>query len=108
MPEMLLGAALVIAGMLLGRFMPARRTGRKPPKPRDPICGCSHDLAHHEPDGDGGGTVCHALARGKITSWNDYDIANGWEMVQCSCRQYSGPRLIDPGYVARELSDGSP
>jgi len=105
--EMLLGAALVIAGIGLGRFMPGRRRGPKPPKPHAPVCGCGHDLAHHEPDGAGGGTTCRALAKGKITSWDYYEHANGWEMVPCSCRQYTGPRILDPGYVARELSDGS-
>lgn len=106
MAEMLLGAALTVAGMLLGRFMPARKEP-KPPKPQPLACGCTHVLAVHEPDGDGGGTVCRAGVRGTITNWDEFGVPNGWEIGRCPCQQYTGPRMIDPGYVARELSDGS-
>lgn len=62
-------------------------------KQKRPICGCTHDLAFHEPDGDGGGTVCHSRY---YHSYNEM-----W--IECMCRQYTGPRILDPGYVAREM-----
>jgi hypothetical protein len=99
--ELVVGALIMLAGMVTGRIWPARK---RAPKPARPICGCRHDLAHHEPDGDGGGTACHQLVHGEVTSWDGYGIANGWEMVQCSCRQYTGPRVLDPGYTAREIT----
>jgi hypothetical protein len=106
---LLYGAAVFAAGMVTGRVWPARRRRPKPPKPKPPVCGCRHELSYHQPDGDGGGTACHALMKGKaieFNSWADRDPV-AWEMVPCTCRQYTGPRVLDPGYVARELSDGS-
>ena len=70
-------------------------------KAERPICGCEHDLAYHEPDGDGGGSVCHATERHHIGS--DRNGMSRYEMVRCSCQQYTGPRIIDPGYIARAL-----
>lgn len=95
---MLDGAGILAAGLVLGRFWPARRRGAKLPKP---VCGCGHDLAHHEPDGSGGGTTCHSLMYVPTTMSCDS------HHVPCTCRQYSGPRIMDPGYVAREITDGT-
>ena len=100
---MLDGAGILAAGMVIGRFWPARR---RMPKPQKPVCGCTHDLAHHEPDGQGGGIACHAAVKGKITNWDDTGFPNGWDLGRCACKQYTGPRVLDPGYVARELTDG--
>lgn len=47
MLEMLAGGALVAAGYLIGRYMPGRR---RTPKPPQPICGCGHELAYHDPE----------------------------------------------------------
>ena len=92
--SLLLGAAIFASGMLAGRFWPARRKAPKPLEPVKPICGCSHHLAHHDPDGDGGGGACQA------------GIPMGREIERCACQRYVGPRILDPGYVARELSEG--
>ena len=107
MPDLslLLGAAIFASGMLAGRFWPARRKGRKPPKPVKPICGCGHDLAHHEPDGGGSGIACHAGVQGEITKWDQDGFPIGWEIAPCACQQYTGPRILDPGYLAREITD---
>lgn len=51
--SLLIGAGLVLAGVLIERFIPARKR------------------AHHKP---------------------------------CPCQQYVGPRVLDPGYTARELA----
>ena len=102
MPDLteLLGAGIFAAGLLAGRYMPARRKG---PKPRDPVCGCGHDLAHHEPDGDGGGTRCHMVSQ----HYNGFDHMPRYTEIPCTCKQYTGPRVLDPGYVARELTEGA-
>ena len=102
-PDMLIGAALVLAGMIAGRFWPARR---KNPKPPAPVCGCEHDLAYHEPDGEGGGTRCKGVRRTEAPR-PDYDTPCHYIDKPCTCQQYSGPRIIDPGFVARELTDGT-
>lgn len=102
-PDMLLGAVLVLAGMGMGRFWPARK---RIPKPLAPVCGCDHDLAYHEPDGDGGGTICHGTVKTSAPR-PDYDTPAHYIDSPCGCQQYSGPRIIDPGYVARELTDGT-
>jgi hypothetical protein len=104
MSLMLIGAAVYLAGLLSGRLLALLPARRRAPKPAKPVCGCEHDLSRHEPDGDGGGTICHAQVKGKRTKWDSVGYPIGWEMVQCSCRQYTGPRIMDPGYVARELS----
>jgi hypothetical protein len=99
MIEMLIGAAIALAGVGVGRFLPARRKG---PKPKPPVCGCGHELSHHEPAGDGDGAACHALMK----TYLGLDHG-GYRFDPCTCRRYTGPRILDPGYVARELADGS-
>lgn len=73
--------------------------GRK--KPQRPICGCKHDLAYHEPDGDGGGTICHAEL--SVRTGSDDNLMGVYEFRPCKCKQYTGPRILDPGYMAREM-----
>lgn len=95
--EMLAGGGLVLAGMLLGRFLPARRRHPKPPKP---VCGCSHQLAFHDPaTGE-----CH----GKVeveTRWDRLGDPVAWSQAQCTCRQYDGPTPL-PTVYAPEVTDG--
>lgn len=99
---MLDGAAIFAAGLLAGRFLPGRK---REPKPKPPICGCEHDLAHHEPDGDGGGVKCHGTVRGRETFHAGTTYHSGYERLPCTCKQYTGPRIMDPGYVAREITE---
>lgn len=49
---MLEGALILLAGLIIGRFVPGRRRGPKPYKPKDeprPICGCGHHFSFHSP-----------------------------------------------------------
>ena len=88
----------VIVGVLLGRFLPNRRKGPKPPKPVQPICGCTHHRAHHDPDTG----ACHASV--KVPS--RYDSAGNttaWKYDPCACRQYSGPQPL-PEFYAPEVT----
>jgi len=104
MPDLSLleGAGILAVGALSGRFWPARRRGRKV-KPVKPFCGCEHHYSYHEPAAIGAPTVCHAQVKGQITKWDGYGTACGWEMLQCTCKQYTGPEPL-PEYYARPLS----
>jgi hypothetical protein len=93
-PSLLLGAAIFASGLLAGRFWPVRRRAR-PPKPAKPICGCEHELSFHDPKSG----ECHALMKVPSTMTRD-SYHTG-----CTCKQYTGARIIDPGYVAREITD---
>ncbi len=104
--EMLIGAAIAAGGVTLGRLLPAGKRPPRPRKPPEPVCGCECDLAFHEPDGDGGGTRCHGMHEVPAPR-PDYDTPYHYTEVPCTCKQYTGPRILDPGYVARELTDGT-
>lgn len=110
MIEFLAGGGLVIAGMPLGRFLPARRRSPKPPKPVKPICGCSHHHSYHDPKTG----ECHSTTGGSeavirdtygepvLDRFGDVQTTSS-ERVPCTCRQYSGPVPL-PEYVAPEIS----
>jgi hypothetical protein len=87
MPDLSLleGAGILLSGMLAGRFWPARRRGRKPPKPVTPTCGCNHNVSYHDPKTG----RCH-----KISSYDG---------SQCPCRRYTGPEPL-PEYYAPEIT----
>ncbi len=92
--EMLTGGALVAAGAVLGRTLPARRRTPKPPKP---VCGCDHGLAFHDPaTGE-----CHGT--NDVDRYNKYGECVGYEQVRCTCRQYDGPTPL-PTVYAREVT----
>lgn len=92
--EMLTGGGLVLLGMAVGRFIPARRRIPKPPKP---VCGCGHELAFHGPDvGE-----CHGM--NTVDKHNGYGEWIGEEQIRCTCRQYDGPTPL-PEVYAREIA----
>ena len=90
--SLIIGPAIFAAGMLTGRFWPARRKGPKPPKPVQPICGCEHDLSFHDPETG----ECHALMRVPSTMSRDS------YHTDCTCRRYNGPEPL-PEYYAPEI-----
>lgn len=102
-PSLLEGAGILLSGMLAGRFWPARRKHPKPKAAPQPVCGCGHNLAHHEPGEGGSASACRMQVKGKITRWNQWSEAVGWEMTPCSCRQYTGPQPL-PEYYAPEIT----
>lgn len=77
---MLVGGGLMLVGamvgFLVGRYAPARR---RTPKPVEPICGCGHNVSFH----DLSASRCHKRAK----------------LIQCTCRQYTGPVSIDLVYA---------
>ena len=89
---MLEGAAILAAGMGLGRFWPARRKGPKPKTPVQPVCGCKHHYSFHDPKTG----ACHG--RKLLGHW---DFKDHYE--SCTCRQYSGALPL-PEYFAPEIT----
>lgn len=83
MPDLSLieGAAILLSGMAIGRWWPARR---RKVKETGPVCGCKHHVSFHEQ----GSGPCH-----KISSW---------DMSRCSCRKYTGPEPL-PEFYAPEI-----
>lgn len=85
----LLGAGLVILGGVIGA--PIALAMRKPVREPDPYtCGCSHALAHHDPDTN----RCSASV--EVQLYNRYNSPAGRERKPCACRQYVGERPVDP------------
>jgi hypothetical protein len=42
------GALILLAGIAIGRLLPARRKGPGPPP--KPVCGCGHHFSYHDPE----------------------------------------------------------
>jgi hypothetical protein len=84
------GALILLAGILIGRFMPGRRRTAKPVPPPKPVCGCGHHLARHDPATN----ACHAQV-----SADKFDIRR----ERCTCRRYVGPEPV-PEYYAPEIA----
>ena len=81
------GALILLAGILLGRFLPGRR---KEPELPAAVCGCKHHHSMHDPQTG----HCHGeVYRG------DYVY------VACQCRRYTGAEPL-PSYVATEIAEG--
>lgn len=85
---MIEGALILLAGVLVGRFLPGRRRKLKPMPERKPVCGCGHGLHDHDEDGCKA-QVCYDRLLG---SWR-----------QCTCRKYVGPQPL-PEFFAPEIS----
>lgn len=95
------GAAILLAGMGIGRWWPARRKRPKPKPPPQPVCGCSHHHSFH----DARTGECHGTKRGAVIGRDDFGHPDDWDQVPCTCRQYSGPTPL-PEYYAPEVSRG--
>jgi hypothetical protein len=92
---MLEGALILLAGILIGRFMPARRRRAKPPKPVKPICGCTHGIQTHDP----GTKRCHAQVQ-TYRHNGVKEVLDGY--ADCACVCYSGPTPY-PEFYAPEI-----
>lgn len=89
----LLGAVIAYSGVLLG-IARERRRRPEPPKTPDPICGCEHDLAMHDPETN----RCHHEERVARFRESDNKFI-GYYQGTCPCRQYVGPRPIDQVFL---------
>jgi hypothetical protein len=91
------GALILLVGLVIGRFTPARRRRPKPPKPVEPICGCGHGIHDHDPDTKS----CHAQTKAyRYDRIEEREVFNKY--VPCTCRQYTGPTPL-PEFFATEI-----
>lgn len=95
---MLEGALILLAGILIGRFAPARRKGPKPPKQIAPVCGCEHGFHDHDPDTG----ACNGLMKTyRYDPDSQCEVLDAYE--PCTCRRYTGPEPL-PQYYAPEIT----
>lgn len=81
------GALIALAGVALGRFLPARRRTPKPLPPSKPVCGCGHHRSFHKDAGRCQERVYVSYVEGH---------------KQCGCGEYVGPEPV-PAYYAPEI-----
>ncbi|GAA2760119.1 hypothetical protein F4554_000326 [Actinopolymorpha rutila] len=95
--ELIIGAVILLAGILIGRFLPGLgRSRRSALGEVKPLCGCGHASSFHEERGR-----CHAL--NEVTRWDGGRWA-GIESVPCNCQKYTGPEPL-PAFYAPELTE---
>jgi hypothetical protein len=95
----LLGALVALAGVGIGRFLPARRRTPRAREAVQPVCGCTHHHSFHDPrTGACGGQVYIDGSRGY------YGLS---KYKGCTCRQYSGPVPL-PEYYSPEIAAEGP
>lgn len=93
---MIEGALILLAGLVIGRFLPSRRK----PKTPQAICGCKHHLAKHDPQT----RACHATIEQR--KYNKAGENIGEEHVPCTCRQYIGPTPVEAFFTMPMLPPG--
>jgi hypothetical protein len=93
---MLEGALILLAGFVVGRFMPGRRRKPKPPKPIKPICGCGH--GYHDHGAESG--ACHGQKK-KYRHDGLSEVMDGY--MPCTCQRYTGPTPL-PEFYAPEIT----
>jgi hypothetical protein len=115
MIELIAGAGILAAGQVTGSVVRRIRRPKpyKPKPPPEPICGCKHNYALHDPET---GACLHQRAERKLIERGDPKTigtgSNGyyhtvvyqherWETVNygCSCRRYSGPTPLPEIYA---------
>lgn len=87
------GAALVTLGWLVGYLTGRRAARRRHDAPQQPICGCSHHRAVHDPKTG----ECRASV--KQGRWDKYGNHTGYNHVACACQGYVGPEPIQSVWV---------
>lgn len=86
---------ILLAGIVIGRFLPGRRRKPRMPTPPKPVCGCTHGLQTHDPET----RRCHAQV--KTYRHNGIsEVLDGY--ADCACRQYTGPEPL-PEFFAQEI-----
>lgn len=103
--SLVVGAMIALGGVLVGRMLPNRRTGRESrpaveeaPRTPQPICGCGHHLVFH----DHKNKACQAqvVIPGRWTG----EQSSAYR--KCMCQGYRGPVPVDEFY-APDIIDGT-
>ena len=91
------GALILLAGILVGRFAPARRRRPKPPRPVEAVCGCTHGIHTHDPKTK----ECKAsVKRYRYSTSEEREVFDKY--APCACVCYSGPEPL-PEFFAQEI-----
>jgi len=93
---MLEGALILLAGVLAGRLLPARRRTPKPRPQPQAVCGCGHHYSFHAPATG----ACKGTDRRRKYSDNGNDL--GVHDFACGCQRYAGPQPL-PDIYAPEI-----
>ena len=94
--ELIIGALILLAGILIGRFLPGLARSRRAIEEVKPLCGCGHGPSFHEEKGR-----CHA--QNQVTRWDGGRWA-GIVSTPCSCQKYTGPEPL-PAFYAPEITE---
>ena len=107
---LVVGAAVALAGVFVGRMLPRRdrtpqRTLPEHPPPQQartpqPICGCGHHLVF--PDKQSKLCQAQVIIPGRWTG------QHGGTYAQCKCQGYRGPVPVDEFYAPDLLEDNGP
>lgn len=87
-------ALAALAGFLVGRFLLNRCKGPKPPKPVQPICGCTHHHSYHDPKTG----ECNAAVL-VPSRYDNYGNVTARKHEPCGCARYSGPVPLPEVYA---------
>jgi hypothetical protein len=82
------GAVILLAGILIGRYLPARRRKPKLLPPVKPVCPCGHSISFHKD-------------RTGACKWKR-EVTEFRAARSCSCEGYAGPTPV-PEYYAPEI-----
>ena len=94
--DLIIGAVILLAGILIGRFLPGLGRQRRSAQEVQPVCGCGHAPSFHGADGR-----CHAA--NQVAQW-DQGRWTGNESVPCTCQKYTGPEPL-PAFYAPEITE---
>ncbi|MUL43565.1 hypothetical protein FZ103_20730 [Streptomonospora sp. PA3] len=106
--SLVLGAAIALGGVMIGRMLPRRRQQPAPPpqpavaaKPStpQPICGCGHHLVFHEHETK----RCQA----QVVIPGRWVGQSGGTYRPCMCQGYRGPVPVDEYYAPDILGGDS-
>lgn len=105
--SLVLGAALALGGVLIGRVLPRRSAtsahqdqqaavtaGQRTPQP---ICGCGHHLVFHDQE--------KKMCQAQVVIPGRWTGQAGGSYRQCMCQGYRGPLPVDE-YYAPDLLNG--
>lgn len=93
------GGLIAIVCFVLGRYLPSRKEVYKP-LDQQPVCGCKHHFAYHDPEAG----ECHGTVK-TPTSFSIGGAEVAWKQVPCTCRRYAGPEPL-PSVIDMGITGG--
>lgn len=60
-----------------------------------PICGCKHHYAYHNPKTGG----CAAVSKTPVKWDDDFGSPTKWQHLPCTCQRYVGPEPLETLYM---------